>query len=117
MACTVSIGYYPIRLLASSIKQSPVGLFSFGLFPRTPKGQEVFHDGHAKALARSACIRRGRYGECAGGRPAATETQHPLHHGRRHRLDAAEHLSTRPDGRGNAEYRPHRGRRTEVEEI
>ena len=37
----------------------------------------------------------------AGGRAAAAEAQHPLHHGRRHRLDAAEHLPSRLDGRGN----------------
>ena len=50
----------------------------------------------------------------AGGRAAATEAQHPLHHGRRHRLDAAEHLPSRPDGRGNAQHRPHRERRRDL---
>ena len=40
------------------------------------------------------------------------EAQHPVHHGRRHRLDAAEHLPPRPDGRRDAQHRPHRqGRR------
>ena len=59
-----------------------------------------------------ALVRRDNGGEHAGGRAAATEAQHPLHHGRRHRLDAAEHLSPRPDGRGNAQHRSHRqGRR------
>jgi len=28
---------------------------------------------------------------------------HPIHYGRRHRLDAAEHLSSRPHGRRNAQ--------------
>ena len=42
------------------------------------------------------------------------EAQHPLHHGRRHRLDAAGHLSPRPDGRRNAEHRSHRQRRRDV---
>ena len=50
----------------------------------------------------------------AGGRAAATEAQHPLHHGRRHRLDAAEHLPSRPDGRRNAQHRPHRPRRRDL---
>src|SRR5262245_27049959 len=84
-------------------------------------------------MARSACIRRHRYGgesacnrttaaaataaaaaaAAAGATAAATaaatsKAQHPLHHGRRHRLDAAEHLSPGPDGRGNTEHRPHR---------
>ena len=36
------------------------------------------------------------------------KAQHPVHHGRRHRLDAAEHLPPRPDGRRNAQHRPHR---------
>ncbi|MCK7577539.1 MAG: LysM peptidoglycan-binding domain-containing protein [Chromatiales bacterium] len=36
------------------------------------------------------------------------QTQHPVHHGRRHRLDAAERLPPRPDGRRNAQHRPHR---------
>ena len=47
------------------------------------------------------------------GRPGICtrqETQHSVHHGRRHRLDAAEHLPPRPDGRGDPEHRPHRER-------
>src|SRR5262249_22408424 len=79
-------------------KAIPGGVVSFALSHEPPKGQEVFHEIHAKALARSACIRRRRYGgESASSCTAATETQHPLHHGRRHRLDAAEHLPPRPD--------------------
>src|SRR4030095_9888731 len=35
---------------------------------------------------------------------ARQETQYPVHHGRGHRLDAAELLSSRPDGGGNAEH-------------
>ena len=67
-------------------------------------------------MARSAgVVRRRDGGEHAGGRAAAaTEAQHPLHHGRRHRLDAAEHLPPRPDGRGNAQHRPHRQRRRDL---
>src|SRR3984893_7769798 len=38
----------------------------------------------------------------------ASQAQHPLHYGRRHRLDAAENLSPRPDGRRNAQHRSHR---------
>ena len=38
------------------------------------------------------------------------QAQHPVHHGRRHRLDAAEHLPPRPDGRRDAQHRPHRQR-------
>ena len=38
------------------------------------------------------------------------KTQHPLHHGRRHRLDAAEHLPPWPDGRRNPQHRSHRKR-------
>src|SRR5215471_6014813 len=53
-----------------------------------------------KAMARSACGgRRSFDGERACIRPTATEAQHPLHHGRRYRLDAAEYLPPRPDGR------------------
>src|SRR5262249_13667824 len=66
-------------------KAIPGGVVSFALSHEPPKGQEVFHEIHAKALARSACIRRRRYGgESASSCTAATETQHPLHHGRRH---------------------------------
>ena len=36
------------------------------------------------------------------------EAQHPVHHGRRHRLDAAGLLPPRPDGRRDAEHRPDR---------
>ena len=46
--------------------------------------------------------------------PQQQEAQHPVHHGRRHRLDAAEHLPPRPDGRGNAQHRPHRARGRDV---
>ena len=48
------------------------------------------------------------------GRPAGAAAEHPVHHGRRHRLDAAEHLPPRPDGRRNAQHRPHRTRRRDV---
>ena len=45
-------------------------------------------------MSRRVCVHRClRDGEPAGFSAAATETQHSLHHGRRHRLDAAEHLS------------------------
>ena len=36
-----------------------------------------------------------------GSGTTARQAQYPLHHGRRHRLDAAQHLSPRPDGRRN----------------
>ena len=42
------------------------------------------------------------------------KAQHPLHHGRRHRLDAAEHLPSRADGWGNAQHRSHRQRRCDL---
>ena len=64
-------------------------------------------------LARVVCRDSGD--EHAGIRAATTgEAQHPLHHGRRHRLDAAEHLPPRPDGRRNAQHRPHRQRRRDL---
>ena len=62
-------------------------------------------------------VRRRDGGVNAGGRAAAAEAQHPLHHGRRHRLDAAEHLPPRPDGRGNPQYRPHRQRRRDIHAL
>jgi Sulfatase len=43
------------RIASEPTNQSLVGLFR-SHFPRTLKGQEVFHESHAKALARSACI-------------------------------------------------------------
>ena len=50
------------------------------------------------------CIRPGQCATTVG----AFATEYSVHHGRRHRLDAAEHLSRGPGGRRNAEYRPHR---------
>ena len=47
----------------------------------------------------------------------AAETKHPLHHGRRHRLDAAEHLPSRADGRRDAQHRPHRTRGRQVHAL
>ena len=68
-------------------------------------------------MARLVGVGCRRYdGDPAGGR-AAAEAQHPLHHGRRHRLDAAEHLPPRPDGRGNAQYRSHRQRRRDLHAL
>ena len=58
--------------------------------------------------------RNGLAGLCAS---ASRQAQHPVHHGRRHRHHAAEHLSSRPDGRGNAEHRPHRKRRRALHDI
>ena len=46
--------------------------------------------------------------------PAA---QHPVHHGRRHRLDAAVDLPSRPDGRRDAQHRPDRPRRGDVHRL
>ena len=43
-------------------------------------------------------------------RAGTGQAQHPVHHGRRHRPDAAEHLSPRLDGRRNPEHRQHRPR-------
>ncbi len=48
---------------------------------------------------------------------AGQEAQHPVHHGRRHRLDAAEHLPPRPDGRRDAQHRPHRQRRRDLHDL
>src|SRR5262249_16300407 len=46
-------------------------------------------------------------GERTGiGTTAAAEAQYLVHHGQRHRLDAAEYLSSRPHGWGNPEHRP-----------
>ena len=59
------------------------------------------------SLSRAGRARRQR-------RSSQPEAQHPLHHGRRHRLDAAEHLSPRPDGRRNAQHRSHRQRRRDL---
>ena len=50
---------------------------------------------------------------CAAG----WQTQHPLHHGRRHRLDAAEHLPSRSDGRRDTQHRPYRARGCEVHDL
>ena len=47
----------------------------------------------------------------------AAKAQHPLHHGRRYRLDAAEHLSPRPDGRRDAQYRQDRPGRRDVHRL
>ena len=47
-----------------------------------------------KAIAAIACSHRlGGGGVSCSCSCARNETQHPFHHGRRHRLDAAEHLS------------------------
>ena len=55
----------------------------------------------------------GRTGQHAGGgtTAAGAKAQHPVHHGRRHRHHAAEHLPPRPDGRRDAQHRSHRQRR------
>ena len=47
---------------------------------------------------------------CAAGAANAADEKKPniLFIMGRHRLDAAEHLPLRPDGRGNAQHRPHR---------
>jgi uncharacterized protein (TIGR03000 family) len=42
------------------------------------------------------------------GQADCDPAQHPVHHGRRHRLDAAELLPPRPDGRRDAQHRPNR---------
>ena len=82
---------------------------------RAANTEEKNHEHGQKHLARPAgTVRRRDGGEHAGGRAAATEAQHPVHHGRRHRLDAAEHLPPRPDGRGNAQHRPHRAGRRDL---
>ena len=47
-------------------------------------------------------------GASAVAQTPAEQAQHPVHHGRRHRLDAAEHLPSGPDGRRNAQHRSHR---------
>ena len=48
---------------------------------------------------------------------SSQKAQHPVHHGRRHRLDAAELLSPRVDGRRDAEHRSHRQRRRAVHAV
>ena len=57
---------------------------------------------------------RGNRGRGGARRGAGEEAQHPVHHGRRHRLDAAEHLPSRLDGWRNTQHRPHRAGRREV---
>src|SRR5262245_28909650 len=87
-ACAVAFGLSPVKTSGLRNKAIPGGVVSFAAFPRTLKSQEVFHETHAKALARSACIRRRRYGgEHTGIRAAAaTATEHTCHHGGRCRL-------------------------------
>ena len=81
--------------------------------PITP-GEDV-HEHRSKDPYRAAGVGcRRRPGERAGLCPATAEAEHCLHHGRRHRLDAAQHLSSRPDGRRNAQHRPHRQRRRDL---
>src|SRR5262249_25375351 len=116
---TRSLAGYTIDTRGSSFRKRQ-GLF-VRIFPRTLKGQEVFHETRAKALARSASIRRRRYGgESASSRTAAAaaeaaaEAKHTLHHGRRHRLDAAGHLPSRADGRRDGQHRPPRERRRDL---
>ena len=53
-----------------------------------------------------------RHGGCA-----REEAQHTVHHGRRHRHNAAEHLPPRPDGRGDAQHRPHRPGRCALHDL
>ena len=70
------------------------------------------HERLGDVASRGRAIRRRQ--PCAS---AGKETEHPVHHGRRHRLDAAELLPPRPDGRRNAEHRPHRQRRRHVHDL
>ena len=67
----------------------------------------------SKICSRSLCCvefpGRRRRDSCYGTN--RTETKHRRHHGRRHRLDAAEHLSSRFDGGRNSQHRSHRQRR------
>src|SRR5262249_30212354 len=64
------------------------------------RGTETWRNKHeyqstlAWSACRACCCRNN---ECPGS--GAAKAQYPLHHGRRYRLDAAEHLSPRPDGR------------------
>src|SRR5215813_7682926 len=75
--------------------------FAFG----QRKREELGNDRRQKTLARcNGTIRRCDGDECPSNRATNTETKHPLHHGRRHRLDAAEHLSPWSDGRRDAKH-------------
>src|SRR5829696_8831699 len=56
----------------------------------------------------SRAVRTGQHAR--RGSAAAAKAQHPVHHGRRHRRHAAEHLPSRPDGRRDAQHRSHRQR-------
>ena len=67
-----------------------------------------------RARIRHRGLRTGGSGGRAGG---GREAQHPLHHGRRHRLDAAVDLPPRPDGRRDAEHRPPRRGRRDVHRL
>ena len=72
----------------------------------------------AALLGASALIVGVRTGQHAGrGTAGAAEAEHPVHHGRRHRPLSAEHLPSWPDGRRDAQHRPHRQRRCEVHDY
>ena len=75
-------------------------------------------DRRARLRERARAGHRGlRIGGPGGGAGGGREAEHPLHHGRRHRLDAAVDLPPRPDGRGDAEHRPHRPGRRDVHRL
>src|SRR6478752_8057354 len=69
----------------------------------------------ANALAHFA---RGahRRDRCASASVCTSTEQakHPVHHGRRYRMDAAKHLPSWPDGRGNTKHRQDRPGRRDV---
>src|SRR5262249_22133761 len=64
--------------------------------PSSLQQEDFGHEGLTKVLARSDGRRRRHFdGERPGIRATATEAQHPLHHGRRYRMDAAAYLPPR----------------------
>ena len=79
-------------------------------------------DGTAKTARRLRAMRgrgiceRARLGHRGlrlggpGGGAGGGQAEHPLHHGRRHRLHAAVDLPPRADGRRDAQHRSHRRR-------
>ena len=58
----------------------------------------------AALLGATALVAAVRTGQHTGRGAAAAEAEHPVHHGRRYRHHAAEHLPSGPDGRGNAQH-------------
>src|SRR6266700_1582983 len=75
--------------------------------------QELEHPACPAGIAR---FRTGRTSASVGA-AATAETEHPRHHGRRHRLLEHQRLQPRPDGLSHAQHRPHRQRRRDLHRL